>query len=213
MAFQERYHNGRTKLQLDPTICAENKRIFEEFFDWEEVKLKRRNGFTRLDEACYKTLWAYTTRFRVVNRWFQNKPWEKLTKEDIQKVYDDLEDGKIRGRSGLPLRDRSTYYNKVMKAKPFALAGKAELAQSIIEFSTRQQREVRFIIESEFRKLIRPLNTPQQQLLFWLAWDIGENINSLLQLKKLDFTKQRHHGLLSDCGHCERRLPETNQRR
>jgi hypothetical protein len=35
---------------------------------------------------------------------FENKEWKKLTEEDIQRVYDDLEDGKIKNRKGSPSR-------------------------------------------------------------------------------------------------------------
>ena len=82
----------KEKLLNDSSICKENRKLFREFFDWEENKLKRINGLTALDESTYKTLCTYVTKFRNVNNWFANKPWVNLDKKDIKKVYDDLED-------------------------------------------------------------------------------------------------------------------------
>jgi hypothetical protein len=48
---------------------------------------------------------------QVVNRWFNNKPWEKMTQADIKQVYDALEDGKIITRLGKPVKDKRSYYN------------------------------------------------------------------------------------------------------
>ena len=62
----------------------ENRNLWKDFFEWEERKLKRTNNLHRLDEASYKTLNKYVCMFRNVNKWFNNKPWQNLTKEDIQ---------------------------------------------------------------------------------------------------------------------------------
>ncbi len=51
-----------------------------------------------------------------------DKPWAQLTRDDIQRVYDELEDGVIKNSVGLPYQDRQSYYNKVLKSKPFRLA-------------------------------------------------------------------------------------------
>lgn len=192
MGFKESYENGKKKLLAHKTICKENKKLFKEFFDWEEHKIKRINELPKLDEGCYKTLLGYIARLRNVNKWFNNKPWKDLTKEDIKKVYDDLEDGKILTSQGKPFKDRRSYYNKIFKSKPFKLAGhKDDLAREILEYFTdRKHKEVRFIDEEGFRKLVSFGAKPEHHLLFWLAWDIGENVTSLLKLTKKDFTKQ-----------------------
>ena len=190
MGWRERFENGKIRLLADASICLENRDLFRQFFDFEEYKLKRQNSLRELDDGCYKTLYGYILRFRNVNRWFGNKPWADLNKEDIKRVYDDLEDGRIKNRHGLPYEDRSSYYNKVFKSKPFRLAGKSELAKDVIEFSTQQREEVRFTTEEAFTLLVSVLSQPRHLLLFWLAWDIGENIGALLQLTKADFQRQ-----------------------
>jgi hypothetical protein len=192
MGLKESYENLKSNLLTDVSICKENRDLFKEFFEYEEHKIKRINELPKLDEGCYKTLLSYTTRFRNVNSWFKNKPWKDLTKEDIQKVYDDLEDGKILTSKGEPLRDRRSYYNKVFKSKPFRLANhKDDVARDVLEYYTdRKNKDVRFVDEESFRKLVSVVSKPEHLLLLWLAWDIGENVTSILKLTKKDFTKQ-----------------------
>src|SRR6266568_3429613 len=127
MGFSESYARTKAKLLNDEEICKENRDLFAEFFQFEEYKLKRIRGNSVLDENSYKTLLNYTHRLRAVNRWFKNKNWRSLTKEDIQRVYDDVEDGKItKLRSGKPFRDKHSYYRFILRGKPFEMAGKKE---------------------------------------------------------------------------------------
>ena len=176
----------------DPTICKENRALFEKFFAFEEYKLKRINGLPSLDEPCYKTLGDYCLRLRTANKWFRNKPWKDITEQDIKNVYDNLEDGKILNQRGQPFGDKASYYNKIFKSKPFALVGKDQMAREIINTfqSHKENEEVRFVEMEDFQKLIDVAIKPLHKFLLWLAWDIGENINSLLQLKKKDFYRQ-----------------------
>ncbi len=198
MAPDLRGYYERTKQAFlsDPDICPENRELFTEFFAFEEHKLKRVNGLPDIDNGCCKTLLGYITRMSNVNLWFQNKPWRDLTKEDIQRVYDDLEEGRIKRRDGQPFQDRSSYYNKIFKSKPFRLAGKDGLAKDVIEFSTNSPKIVRYVTEESFRRLVSVVRNPVHQLLLWLAWDIGENIQTLLALTREDFISQvnRHSG-------------------
>jgi hypothetical protein len=175
----------------DAEIAPENRRLFSEFLEYEEYKLKRTNGNRSLDANSYKTLVAYTSRLRVVNRWFRNKPWRTLTKNDIQRVYDDLEDGKILTRLGKPLRDRQTFYNLILRSKPFELAGKKQLVDKVMQFhGGRARQEVRFIREDAFRQLVENAQTLEHRAFLWLCWDIGENARSILQLRKRDCVRQ-----------------------
>ncbi len=191
MSFKERYEKGKTKLLKDRFVCKENRELFTKFFAWEEEKLKRINDLPEIDDSSYKTLHGYVNRFRNVNKWFENKPWKNLTLAEIKSVYRDLEDGKIKNRNGKRFEDRRSYYNKVFKSKPFKLAGKNEEVKQALEFFTdRRKKEVRFVNEENFKKMISVLSRPQHFALFWLAWDIGENINSLLKLTKKNFKKQ-----------------------
>jgi len=191
MSLKERYKKGKAKLLKDKSICKKNRELFTEFFAWEEEKLKRINDLPEIDDSSYKTLHGYVNRFRNVNKWFANKPWKNLTLAEIKSVYRDLEDGKIKNRNGKRFEDRRSYYNKVFKSKPFKIAGKNEEVKQALEFFTdRRKKEVRFVNEENFKKMISVLSKPQHFALFWLAWDIGENINSLLKLTKRNFKKQ-----------------------
>jgi len=190
MTWKTQYERAKPKFLSDSTICAANRALFADFFAFEEYKLKRSNGLPELDEGCCITLCGYIQRLRNVNTWFDNKPWIDLTREDIKRVYDALEDGSICTRRGAPFRDRQSYYNKILKSKPFRLAGKDGLVREVIEFSTSSKQAVRYITEEAFRSLVDATAKPTHRLLLWLAWDIGENISTLLKLSKRDFMLQ-----------------------
>lgn len=191
MLFKNGYLRAKQRLLTDQKICKPNRDLFAKFFEYEEYKLQRQNGLMSLDEATYNTLSGYVNRLRNVNLWFNNKPWKDLTKHDIKRVYDGLEDGTIVNKRGMPFKDRRSYYNKIFKSKPFQMAGKADLAREAISFYTdRQEKVVRFLDKTNHRKLVSVSSNPLHLALFWLAWDVGENINTLLNLRKRDFTRQ-----------------------
>lgn len=194
MMFRERYERRKKELLQDKDINSKNRQVIKDFLTFEEYKLKRKNSLPSLDERSYKTLYFYIGRFYNLNIWFKNKDWSKLIENDIKKVIDDLEDGKIvTKKDGKRLSDRSLYY-QMMRGKLFSLVGKDNVADNILkEFSImgrKDENEVRFFIEDDFRKIVDCAITPTQKCLLWLAWDIGENINSLLELEKDDFKRQ-----------------------
>ena len=191
MDFKDAYERNKEKLINDKNICKENRKLFKDFFEWEEKKLKRTNGLASLDEPTYKTLCSYITRFKNVNSWFENKAWVNLTKKDIEKVYNDLEDGKIISSRGKRYGDLKSYYGKIFRSKPFEMAGKTHLVKEVMEFTVKRTNdEVRFVEEETIRKIINMMYRPDHKALAWLAFDVGENINTLLELRKKDFFKQ-----------------------
>lgn len=190
-AFEKRYLNGKKNLINEDSICKPNRDLFKKFLDDLEYKLKRTNTIRSLDEANYRTLYGYVVKFRNVNSWFKNKPWKSLTKAEIKKVYDDLEDGKLKRSNGIPYENlAASYYSKILKSKPFEMAGKLDITREVMQYHTKKKKDVRFVNEEDFKKILVNTYKPIHQLLIWLAWDIGENINSLLELKKSDFHKQ-----------------------
>lgn len=191
MVSREMYEKAKEKLLSDKKICVANKKLYREFFSFEEHKLKRMNGLSDLDTNTLRTLYQYIVQIRNVNQWFRNKPLKDITKNDIQRVYDGLEEGKIQKQKGGRYKDRVSYYNKIFKSTLFRIAGgKDALAKQVILYTTKTDNEVRFITEEDFRKILLFVNKPDHLLLMWLAFDIGENINALLQLTKDDFTRE-----------------------
>ena len=188
--FERQYRNAIDKLLTDPGICVANRDLFRGFFEHQEYKLRRINGRDSLDENSYKTLYGYIMRFRNVNKWFNNKPFMDLTREDIQSVYDQLEDGVIVNQAGKPFRDRVGYYNKVFKSKLFEMAGKKTLAKEVIQFCRPNRKEVRYVDEAGFRLIVGEAGPLLHRLLMWLNWDYGENICAVLELETTDFFRQ-----------------------
>lgn len=199
---ERRYINALQKLLDEPDLHPTNRELFRQFFEKQEYKLKRINGLQRPDESCYITLYCYIYRFRNVVRWFENKPLTDITQSDIQRVYDGLEDGIIKNPQGLPYASRTDYYRKIFKGQLFKMAGKDEIARKVIEFSKQVRSLVRFVRERGFRKLVRHVRSLLNQLLMWLCWDYGENINAHLQVIPEDF----HRQIDSETGEPEYRL-------
>jgi len=187
------YSRRKEKLLKDKSINSKNKEVIKKFFEWEEYKLKRKEGLSEVDERSYKTLYYYTSRVQNINKWFKGKVWEDLTKEEIKKVIDDLEDGKIITQYGKRYSDRSLYY-QMFAGKFFALVGKNHIVRDMIEeFSItgrRDENHVRFIEEVDFRKIVDCVKDPIQRGLCWVAYDYGENISSLLSLERDSIKKQ-----------------------
>ena len=134
MTLKSQFESLKEKLINDKSICKENRQLFKEFYDLEEYKLKRTNNLPKIDDNSYRTLLSYISKLRNVNSWFKNKIWKNLTKEDIKKVYDDLEDNKLLTIKGTPFKDKEGYYTRVFKSKPFELAGKADIAREVMEY-------------------------------------------------------------------------------
>lgn len=191
--YQTRYNKRKEELLTNKNISLRNKTIIEKFFQFEEYKLKRKEGLTEVDERSYKTLTHYTTRINKLLQWFKNKDFEDLSEEEIKKLIDDLEDGIIQKKAGGRFEDRSLYY-QMFQGKFFSLAGKSHIAKEMIDsFAIRGRlfnTDVRFITEESFRKLVDCAITPEHRCLLWLAFDIGENIGTLLELTRDDCKRQ-----------------------
>lgn len=200
MGHKEQYERLKKNFLSDESISKYNRGVFKKFIEWEEEKLKRTNKLSDLDEANYKTLKDYPNKFRNVISWFGGKDLNKLTTKEIRQVYNDLEDGKILNSRGVKYGDIRSYVNKVFKAKPFEIAGLKDKVNEALEFyvDKRENKEVRFVNEKNFKLLVECAYNTRDKCLFWLTWDIGENINSLLQLQKKHFKKQHNKDLNED---------------
>ena len=182
------FERNAKKLYNDRNIYKENKDLFKQFLEKLEYKLKRSNNNKEVDEASIKTLLGYVQKLRNVNEWFNNKPLTTISEEDMKRVYDGLEEGRYLNKRGKPFQDKKSYYNKIFRGHFFRMFEKHELARKVLEFHKGQEEaEVRFITEEEFRKIAEVVMKPTHKALAWLAFDIGENINSLLRLQKKDF--------------------------
>lgn len=194
MGLKEQYERNLLKLLNDKSICKANRELFKEFFEKQEYKLKRKRGIKDLNDKVLKTLNGYINRLRNVNTFFKNKAWKDLTEEDIKEVYDKLEEEKFKNDRGTPFKDKSSYYNKIMKSTPFEMVGKDILAKKVIVSSKQteeeQDKEVRFITEEDFKKILSVVIQTRHKTALQLGWDIGENMTSILQLNASDLKKE-----------------------
>lgn len=183
------YLKNKPKLLNDKTINADNRKWFKEFFEFEEKKLKRSNGLAELDEPTYKTLNGYINRFRNVNKWFKNKslkgmPKKKFEKE-LERVYEDLEEGRILNNNNKPFGDAESYYRKIFKSVPFELINRKEVAFKVIKYSKNNEKEVRFFEVEDFSKeVVDNAIEIRDKCLLQVLWDFGENVGAMLQTRK-----------------------------
>lgn len=194
MTFKDRYYKKRDELLNDSSVNSENRKAIKKFFEYEEYKLKRKEGLPEIDERSAKTLYNYIRRIRQVNEWLGNRDWNTLKKSDIKKLIDDLEDGIITTHKGTKHADRAQYY-QVLQGKLFDIIKKSQYTKEIFsDFEVKGRDDkfnhVKFIEEEQFRKIVDCAITPIQRCLLWLAFDIGENIGTLLELEKADFKRQ-----------------------
>ena len=54
--YQTMYLRRKEKLLKDKSINPKNKEVIKKFFEWEEYRLKRKEGLSEVDERSYKTL-------------------------------------------------------------------------------------------------------------------------------------------------------------
>lgn len=186
MGFAQRYENIKPKFLSDESICKANRDLFGEYFIWQEKKLRAKNDIKELDEGCCKTLYGYVMMFRNVNKWFNNKPLNNLTKKDLTRVWEALESGDITRADGKPYEDRASYYSKIFKGKLFKMVGKYDMAVEVFEFwkPSKNDDKVKFFEKKDFDSMFLYAIKPEHKLLLSFLWDIGENVFSILQLQK-----------------------------
>lgn len=121
--FKDRYPKLKKELLENSKIKASNRKVITKFLEYEEYKLKRKEGFSEVDERSCKTLVNYLRRIRQINEWLGNKDWKNLKKADIKKLVDDLEDGVIKTVQGEKHSDRSQFY-QILHGKLFDIVKK-----------------------------------------------------------------------------------------
>ena len=191
MTKKEQYERNKPLLLNDKSICEANRKLFKEYLKEKEYKLKRQKGIPKLTETQYKTLCQNISSLRNINLWFKNKDLTKITVIDIKKVYDGLEEQKIKGVQGNVIKSKNDYYEKYFKSLLFEMTGKKELAQKVMKYyNSSKKEEVRFFEEETHERIKNATKTIHQKALCQLAWDVGENIFTLLQLQKKDFIRR-----------------------
>ena len=129
--FKERYERVKKEFLNDSNVNSDNRKILKKFLIYEEYRLKRRNGLAEVDERSYKTLYSYIGKLKKINEWFKNKDWKKITKKEIKKVIDDLEDGVLRNPRGQRYFDRAGFY-QIMQGELFRMVKKNHIVSDII---------------------------------------------------------------------------------
>jgi|GEM_PF-1407071 integrase len=192
MGFKTRYENLKPRFLSDPEICKSNRDLFTKYLVWQEKKLISKNGFRELDDSCCKTLYTYVMMFRNVNKWFGNKPLKNITRKDLERVWNDLESGKIKKADGNPYEDRASYYSKIFKGKLFKMIKKYDIATEVFEFwkPAKNDDKVKFFEEKDFGNMLLYAIKPEHKLMLSLLWDVGENVFSILQLQRKEIRER-----------------------
>ena len=192
----KRNHHKRKKIMIDNPIHKNTREGWKIFFKEREEKLKIQNQLSELDSRCLKTMDGYCSNLRTTDKWFKHKDWNNITEKDIQKVYSGLQTGKILNRYGKPYANTRAYYTKIFRGEPFEIFGKDKLARKVIKYLVKKDPPVKYISVEDWKKIHVMATEPNHKALLWAAWDIGENVNSLVRLKKRD---------------CKRKIGEDNE--
>jgi len=196
MNFKQRYNNLKAKTLNDNSICNENQNWIKQVLEFFEKKGKRRNGIPVLDDGCYKTLCGYITRLKNVNKWFNNQPLKEMPNKvfikEMTKVYEDLEEGRIKNIKGEIYKDRGGYYSKIFKGEPFRVIGKEEMVKKIIKYNSINETEVRFFdnFKEEIKKISNNVILENHKAFIWVLADFMENVGAILQTEKRDYRRQ-----------------------
>ena len=65
--FKDQYIRNKEKLLNDNKFNSINRELIKKFLEFQEYKLKRKEGLTEVDERSYKTLTHYLTRIKNLN--------------------------------------------------------------------------------------------------------------------------------------------------
>ena len=195
MTLKEQYENRKKKTLSDKTICLENRNWMKKVLEYQETKGKRSNGLPSLDNSCYKTLLLYIHYLTTTNKFFKNKPIKRgsITEQDFKQVYEGLEEGKegFTKSNGKIYEDKTSFYNKIFKSKPFEMVGLDKMAKKIIQYNVKKDKDVRFIQEfnESLKELVQRAISQPHKVLIQILGDYGENIFTILQNKKKDFER------------------------
>lgn len=198
----KRYNSAKTKFLSMDHIKVENRRIKinlknkELAVDWlehYEEQLKHTNGYDKKAEIRNsKTLYKQLYLLKNALYWFNDIDLDKVTKEDIKRVFEGLEKGIIRSVSGKNIKTKQDYYTKVFKGRVtlFGFLKKNALAQDVIIRKYTESEEVRYFDFDTFRVIVDNSKLSTHKLAFWLLYDTAIEVNALVQLRKSDFTKE-----------------------
>ena len=67
MIQKERYIRRKEEILNNKKLNSNNKELIKKFLEFEEYKLKRKEGLTEVDERSYKTLNHYLSRIKNIN--------------------------------------------------------------------------------------------------------------------------------------------------
>lgn len=190
----ERYKKQKELLKKDTTILPENRKIILKFLEHAEDKLKRRKGRGRVEQIRYcKTLLKKIDLLKNTDRFFK-KHFKDITKKDIERVYNALEDGKIKSLKGAAYKfsSRNDFYKKVFKSDFFEFIGKKDLAKEVITRESSDEGEVKFFEFEDLQKMASLCKSLQRELFLYLLFDTSMRIGTLLNMRCSDFEK-RHN--------------------
>lgn len=176
------------------TFRTENIPLAINYLRKREEYLQNVNGFEEYaQKRYYSTLDKELTYIQNVLMWFNKWNLKNLTKNNIKEVYEKLETGQLKGIRGNTLKEgtKKDYYSKVLKNGFFEFIGKNNLARQVILRKFSENADVRFFNYETLKKLAKAMRYKDHELLVWLLFDTGVEINALLELKKNDFSIEK----------------------
>lgn len=190
----KRYENRKQKILNSLEFNSINKKLFFEWLNKKEEKLKNQKGREETDKIRWsKTLNKYLDFFVGIDKWFK-KPFNELTEEDLIKVREDLEEGRITNKKGEKFSQstRLDYYNKVFKSNFFEFLGLKEIAKKIFVLEREEDAEVKFFTKEDLDQMTKFSNNIRNKMFLYFLFDTGVRIGTALNIQIKD-CEERHN--------------------
>lgn len=186
----ERFSRAVERLRTDNRLPVHNRKLA---YDWILLKQKEmRNGLTLQEQAeadirHTKTLNKYCTILTNVCYWFPDL--RRITKKELEQFKDGFNLDKIKSITGKAIKDKTDFYNKVIRSHFFKkYLGHEAIVTSVFDFKQqRRETEVEFITIDDLKEMLEHTTAPYQRVALTVLFCTGMRVGTLLNVRKRDF--------------------------
>ena len=202
-----KYERRLKTLKEDKTINQENKKIILNFI--KDCELGKVSGQQCSPNRILKYIYLLTR----INQFFENKPFDKLRVDDIERVISDLRKGKYKKQRVNLVKDpkRGRILQRVLVDKPLGsetvvdfektikrlisyIHGTGDKYQKLAGWikSKNTIKEIPALSREEVEKLAEACNLKYKSIIMFL-FDSGARVGELLNIRIGDLTKKEDH--------------------
>lgn len=201
MIHKRYFYNSLDRLKQNTYgFRSSNVNLAYDYLKSREKQSQDERGYSELaQKRYYKTLNKVFTYLLNILKWFNPYELKDLTQENIYKVYTDLEQDKLTSITGKILEENSKkdIYSKELKNGFFEFIEKSHIARKVIKRIYREYKVVSYFTYDDIVRMSNATKRKDYELLLWLMFDTGIEINTILQLEKKHFLKKENYWYLN----------------